>query len=383
MSGSLNAQHSLKGFRRARSQRAFRRPRTRTKYAYDAAGNTLGYASNSYTFNQRGRMSQATVIGAATNYIYNALGQLIQKSGNGGTTLLMYDEAGHILGEYTGTGALIQETVWMGDTPVATVQPNGSSVSIYYVHTDHLSTPRKITRPSDNGLMWRLDPDTFGSLGPNTNPAGLGTFTYNLRFPGQYSLNESGLYYNYYRTYDPQMGRYIESDPIGLKGGINTYDYVNESPVFWSDRFGLKPGDRFPTPGQAAIDALDWIISRSPFPFPWEYAGSVYEEGGSYIATDPATEYRSDTSTPSLPPGGRDAVIALYHTHGECSKGADHISGPTPGNPGSDKLQADWFKAWSYLETPGHMILRYINDPNFHQQGQVRTLRGGCSCPGG
>jgi YD repeat-containing protein len=165
---------------------------TESRKSYDADGNTLGYASNSYTYNQRGRMSQATVVGAATNYLYNALGQLIQKSGNGGTTLLIYNEAGHLLGEYTGTGALIQETIWMGDTPVATVQPNGTSVMIYYVHTDHLGTPRKITRPSDNGLMWRWDPDTFGSVVPNSNPAGLGTFTYNLRLPGQYSLNEVG-----------------------------------------------------------------------------------------------------------------------------------------------------------------------------------------------
>jgi RHS repeat-associated protein len=208
-------------------------------YSYDAAGNTLGYASNSYTFNQRGRMSQATVVGAATSYLYNALGQLIQKSGNGGTTLLMYDEAGHILGEYTGTGALIQETIWMGDTPVVTLQPNGSSIAIYYVHTDHLGTPRKITRPSDNGLMWRWDPDTFGSITPNTNPLGLGTFNYNLRFPGQYSLNESGLYYNYYRTYDPQTGRYIESDPIGLRGGINPYAHANGNPISEYDPLGL------------------------------------------------------------------------------------------------------------------------------------------------
>jgi RHS repeat-associated protein len=208
-------------------------------YSYDAAGNTLGYASNSYAFNQRGRMSQATVSGSYTNYLYNALGQLIQKSATGGTTLLMYDEAGHILGEYTGTGALIQETIWMGDTPVATLQPNGSSIAIYYVHTDHLATPRKITRPSDNALMWRWDPDTFGSVSPNTNPSGLGVFSYNLRFPGQYSLNESGLYYNYFRDYDPSMGRYVESDPIGLKGGINTYAYVGGNPVSNADPLGL------------------------------------------------------------------------------------------------------------------------------------------------
>lgn len=76
---------------------------------------------------------------------YDALGQLIRKSGAVGTTLLMYDEAGHILGEYTASGALIQETIWMGDTLIATLQPNGASVAIYYVHTGHLGTPRKIT----------------------------------------------------------------------------------------------------------------------------------------------------------------------------------------------------------------------------------------------
>ncbi len=87
--------------------------------------------------------------------------------------------------------------------------------------------------------MWRWDPDTFGSIAPNTNPAGLGTFVYNLRFPGQYSLNESGLYYNYFRDYDPQTGRYIESDPIGLAAGVNIYAYVAGNPLNYIDPFGL------------------------------------------------------------------------------------------------------------------------------------------------
>jgi RHS repeat-associated protein len=90
---------------------------------------------------------------------------------------------------------------------------------------------------SDN-LMWRWDPDTFGSVAPNTNPVGFGTFTYNLRFPGQYALPESGLYYNYFRTYDPQTGRYIESDPIGLWGGINTYAYAGGNPIGNGDPLG-------------------------------------------------------------------------------------------------------------------------------------------------
>jgi RHS repeat-associated protein len=179
-------------------------------------------------------MATATSSAGETNYVYNALGQLIEKSGNGGTALLVYDEVGHLLGEYSSTGALVQETIWMGTLPVATLRPNGSSVTIYYVHTDHLGTPRKITNPSGNTLMWRWDPDTFGSVAPT------GTLTYNLRFPGQYSLGESGLYYNYFRDYDPQMGRYIESDPLGLAAGVNTYGYANNNPLTFADPTGLS-----------------------------------------------------------------------------------------------------------------------------------------------
>jgi RHS repeat-associated protein len=82
-------------------------------------------------------------------------------------------------------------------------------------------------------------------VAPNTNPSGLGTFTYNLRFPGQYSLNESGLYYNYFRDYDPQMGRYIESDPIGLDGGsASTYGYSGNNPISGYDSLGLFTSDQ-------------------------------------------------------------------------------------------------------------------------------------------
>jgi RHS repeat-associated protein len=212
------------------------------KKYYDAAGNTTSYTGDIFTYYDRGRMSSATVSAGATTYLYNALNQLIKKSGNGGTTILMYDEAGHLLGEYTAAGVLKQETIWMGDIPVATLRPSGSTVAIYYVQTDHLGTPRKVTRPSDNGLMWRWDPDTYGSMPANNNPAGLGAFTYNLRFPGQYYLPETGLYYNYFRDYDPQTGRYIESDPIGLRGGsYSTYAYVGGNPLSYRDPSGKSP----------------------------------------------------------------------------------------------------------------------------------------------
>jgi RHS repeat-associated protein len=64
---------------------------------------------------------------------------------------------------------------------------------------------------------------------------------YNLRFPGQYYDQETGLFYNYNRDYDPAVGRYVESDPIGLYGGsYSTYSYAQSDPVVLADPSGLR-----------------------------------------------------------------------------------------------------------------------------------------------
>jgi len=74
----------------------------------------------------------------------------------------------------------------------------------------------------------------------NENPAGAGTFNFNLRFPGQYYDRETNLHYNINRDYDPFIGRYVESDPLGLYGGqFSTYTYVNGNPLRWNDPTGL------------------------------------------------------------------------------------------------------------------------------------------------
>jgi RHS repeat-associated protein len=212
-------------------------------YSYDAAGHTDSYGSLNFTFNNRGRMESTTA--SSTDYLYNALGQMYEKSGTLGTTIFMQDEAGHLLGEYSGTGALVEETIWLGDIPIATLQPNGSGgVNIYYIHTDHLNSPRKVQQPTTDILAWRWDTDPYGTTAPNQNPAGLGTFVYNLRFPGQYYMSETGLNQNWNRDYDPLGGgRYIESDLIGLLGGISTYDYARDKPVGTVDFLGLSPAD--------------------------------------------------------------------------------------------------------------------------------------------
>jgi RHS repeat-associated protein len=126
---------------------------------------------------------------------------------------------------------------------VRAVPVTAVTTNINYVFTDHLNTPRVITRASDNQMVWRWDQaDPFGVIQPNANPAGLGIFTYNPRFPGQLYDAETGLYYNYHRQYSPSTGSYTQSDPIGLQGGINTYAYVNGNPVNAVDPTGLLIG---------------------------------------------------------------------------------------------------------------------------------------------
>ena len=110
---------------------------------------------------------------------------------------------------------------------------------VYYVYADHLNTPRVIADGS-NKVVWRWDSGPFGADAANEDPDGDGQkFRYNLRFPGQYYDRETGLHYNYFRDYEPGTGRYVQVDPIGLRGGINLYAYVDGNPISKIDPLGL------------------------------------------------------------------------------------------------------------------------------------------------
>ncbi len=218
---------------------------------FDAAGNILSDGTLSFIYGDNGRMKRSTKAGVATDYLYNGLGQRVSKAGpavQGGVAFLAFDTDGKILGEYSTVAATPEvETVYLGTTPVAVLA--GSAVR--YVYADHIDTPRVVTDSADNVIAWRWDhADPFGAAAPIENPNGIGAVVYNSRFPGQVYDRESGLHYNYYRDYDPQTGRYVQSDPIGLKGGINTYGYALANPIAYADPTGLDVWIEGPSAGE-------------------------------------------------------------------------------------------------------------------------------------
>jgi RHS repeat-associated protein len=172
-----------------------------------------------------------------------------------------------LLGEYGNGGATSTgrtEYIWL-PTADGSAIPIGlyRSGKLYAIHSDHLGTPRLMV-DNANQPVWQWAYSAFGDnaptgvLKPTTNAGsafismpGQGTATAtllavsnptqinNLRFPGQYADSETGLFYNYFRTYQPNQGRYTQPDPIGLDGGWNQFGYVYGNPLSWIDPEGL------------------------------------------------------------------------------------------------------------------------------------------------
>lgn len=214
-------------------------------FTYTAAGSmathTMPSANYTFTYDSHNRLASVKLGGKTRTYGINGIEQRVVKKDPAqaaNNRYFVYDIMGHLIGEYGQGGSLIQETVWLGDLPVATLQPAGN----YYIAPDHLGAPHQITN-ANRQVVWLWDHDPFGNGLPT------GNLQYNLRFPGQYYDSETGLSYNYYRDYDPALGRYLQSDPIRLNGGINTYAYVRGNSLGSFDPYGLGPLGWLSTPG--------------------------------------------------------------------------------------------------------------------------------------
>jgi RHS repeat-associated protein len=197
----------------------------------DAAGGMANNGQFQLRYDERNRLDRVIVGGLTTSFGVNGLGERTTKDGRPtfGVFEHVYDLSGQLLGIYK-SGAPEEEIVWLGALPVGTIQGGAA----YHIAPDHLGAPYKIVN-SANAQVWFWDHDPFGNGAP-TAAAG---FWHRLRFPGQVYDSESKLHSNGKRDYDPRLGRYVESDPIGLEGGINTYAYAGNDPVNAVDPSGL------------------------------------------------------------------------------------------------------------------------------------------------
>jgi RHS repeat-associated protein len=217
-------------------------------FTYDAFGNRISEAGTNGTFawsyDPFNRLASATKNGVTTTYAVNALGQRVSKQTGSAVTRFIYGPDGTLLAELNGSAWT--DYVRMGGDAVGMIRGN----ALYFIHNDQLGRPEAVTS-SLQTVVWRANNAAFDRTVTTDTIGGL-----NLGFPGQYLDSETGTWHNGFRDYDASTGRYLQSDPIGLSGGFNTYAYVGGNPSRYTDLMGLEFSE-----GRIAVEAGIGIAS--------------------------------------------------------------------------------------------------------------------------
>lgn len=206
------------------------------------------------------------------------------------------------------------EPLWQAEASLQSPSLSAAGTSYHQVHTDHLATPMVAT--DKTGVQtWKAISEAFGQMRVDNASA----ITMNLRLPGQYFDGESGGHYNYHRDYRAELGRYSQRDPIGLRGGINAYAYVEGSPLRYVD-----------PRGQALV--LGWCLT--PAGMPLCAAGAMAAGAALSRICKNAPGWVQDWMT-SDPAGGEGADRPPANPNAPPPDNAYDPNGPkAPGRPG-------------------------------------------------
>jgi RHS repeat-associated protein len=210
-------------------------------YTHDANGNITSDGTNIFVYDALNRLVKVERDGTTVAvYAYDSMDLRVRKTVGETTVHYIYDPNGLLIAETSADGTVQREYIYLDGEPLA-VKEYQTSPGVYYFINDHLGTPQRLVTATGQ-IVWQAAYLPYGKAQVTVT-----SVQNNLRFPGQYFDAETGLHYNWHRFYDPETGRYISADPIGLAGGMNLYAYVENNPVNWVDPWGLffyNPSDK-------------------------------------------------------------------------------------------------------------------------------------------
>jgi RHS repeat-associated protein len=294
---------------------------------FKIAGTTI----TSFTYNQANQMASATgPLGSSATYEYGFDGQRLLKTPSSGYPIAyQYGQAAkELLAENDLHSGQAADYIYMDPgrnaRPIGQVDP--TSGNVYYTHTDRQGTPQLLTDASQN-IVWSAAYNPFGDTSSFS-----GTLTtQSLRLPGQYFDPETGNNHNGFRDYAGTLTRYIQSDPIGLRGGMNTYQYVKGNPFKYTDRLGLDPGS--PACQEGSV-----MCGSGPGPGPiWHFLNpDDPDPSGPGGDPNPCTVGSVlCNSGPGGGPGGNNPNYCFLNPDApSCQNGGDNPDGgPAPNSP--------------------------------------------------
>jgi RHS repeat-associated protein len=189
-----------------------------------------------FAYSVANRLSSVTGTSPAiTGIVYSGFGQRYSKQDSGSNPITYtYDTRGNLAQE--NNNGMVTDYIYLNGMPIGVFVPGSNpptTSKLYFVHADRQGTPQLVT-DSTQTAVWSTTYQPYG-----TTPTIVSSIVQSLRFPGQNFDLEGGFHYNNARDYMPNLGRYLEADPIGLQGGINPYLYANANPGKFTDRRGM------------------------------------------------------------------------------------------------------------------------------------------------